>query len=270
MHFVEREVANEVLCDILILQSIVDKIVWGDTAFQYLSHLVHHSLVQSGGEALGDAFATQIPRNIYAKNHRFYFRHLHPLEAVRNTIILDFDGTDNAAAVVEIGCVVGLIVGIGEQFGLQLVGGEVVKGGAEGFVDGDFEQLITAQNSLDIQSCAATEYRLNSTRDNIEVGGIEVTLEHIEIVFEASGGNIDKVIGDFCAVDDIFGEVFSRSDVHLAVDLTGIGAEDFALQTMRNSRCHSGFARCGGSQDYEEFHSGKIFGKGSVFLGIIL
>ena len=79
------------------------------------------------------------------------------------------------------------------------------------------------------------------------VGCEEVALVFEEVVFVAGFGDVDQVVGDGLAVDGVVGEVFARAQVHAAVDLAGIGADDFGAETVGQGGGEGGLAGGGGA-----------------------
>jgi hypothetical protein len=57
--------------------------------------------------------------------------------------------------------------------------------------------------------------------------------------------DIDQVIGNFA----VFGEVLPGAEVHSAVDLAGVGGNDFSAEGAGDPDSDLGFTRCCGAED---------------------
>ena len=66
-------------------------------------------------------------------------------------------------------------------------------------------------------------------------------------VFIPRHSNIDQMIGDLGSAHGVLGKIFTRSDIHLLVDLTGVGTYNFAVQVVRELYGEFGFPARGRS-----------------------
>ena len=82
------------------------------------------------------------------------------------------------------------------------------------------------------------------------VVGIEkIALVLVEIVFVASGMNVNEVVWDFFAIYSVFAEVFASAEVHATIDLARVGTDDFAIYFCSKVSGEGSFTTCGRSKN---------------------
>ena len=111
---------------------------------------------------------------------------------------------------------------------------------------------------MDVKPGAATQNRSLASVTDVFVGIFKGLLPLVEVESCASGHNVYKVIRDIA----IFIQVLSGPDVHAAIDLTGIGGEDFTVAAfVRQLHGEARLSGGGGSK-----HDDQINRSGSIFI----
>ena len=99
-----------------------------------------------------------------------------------------------------------------------------------------YETIFVANSSLGEETVKALVEKFTSLiGSNAEVEKVESIRRRI--------GDVDEMIRYFA----VFGNIFSRTDVHTFVDLAGIHADDFAVERTGKIDCQCGFAGGGGT-----------------------
>ncbi len=140
---------------------------------------------------------------------------------------LDFDGAYGASHGVHIG---GVVHGFhrGQTLG-QLGEREAAKTVAQRLIDRHFGQSQAAEYRLEVHTRAAAQYGIAAAAPDVGVGCVVVLQIAVEIVFFARIGDVYQVIGRIT----VFVKVFARADVHIAVHLTRIGADNLGIEVPR-------------------------------------
>ena len=86
---------------------------------------------------------------------------------------------------------------------------------------------------------------MSATLEDRVVGFQEIALVLVEIIFVASGMNVDEVVWDFFAIYSVFAEVFASAEVHATIDLARVGTNDFAIYLCSKVSSEGSFATCG-------------------------
>ena len=74
-------------------------------------------------------------------------------------------------------------------------------------------------------------------------------LELVEVVFVPGADNVDEMASDGEAVDRVVVQVLPGPDVHVPVDLTGVGADHLSVRRRGHVRRETGLSGSGGPQD---------------------
>ena len=90
---------------------------------------------------------------------------------------------------------------------------------------------------------------MSATLEDRVVGIKKIALVLVEVVFVASGMNVDEVVWDFFAIYSVFAEVFASAEVHATIDLARVGTNDFAIYLCSKVSGEGSFATCGRTEN---------------------
>ena len=102
--------------------------------------------------------------------------------------------------------------------------------------------MIAFQDGFDIQACSATENGCFVATPHNFVSSMKIMLIIKKGIFFAGISYINQVIRYLIPGNPVVGEVFARTDVHSAIDLARIGADNFSIDVGCQLRRKLGFA----------------------------
>ena len=205
--------------------------------------------------ALGDALGEDFRSDLEAEDVGRDWGDGSGLDWARGLVGLgfgDFEGADEAAGVVEVD-------------GGGAVGGEVAQALDEGLGAAGFEFTGEAaaqvgigrrgaergrgEQGLDVEAGAADDDGARSARLDVDDRGAGHACEAVGVEDLVWVNYVNQMVG--CAFS--FGECWlGGADVEAAVDLAGVGGDDFDRRVFGQLKCKAGFAGGGGAGDDEE------------------
>ncbi len=83
-----------------------------------------------------------------------------------------------------------------------------------------------------------------ATRNNVIVCYVKVVDISVEVVPFARFGYVDQVVWNAVAIDGVIGEVFTRADVHTAINLSAVGTDYLTAYLLSQTHSIARLAGC--------------------------
>ena len=228
-HLFLGQLADDMLGDEFVLQTVVDEVLGVDTLVDEASHLVNHSLVEAGTQAAADAFATGVTVHFHTDDQGI----LHGMRlgegfelGMQLVVSADLDGACGTCHGVDVAVVAQSLHRL-EHSG-QFLERLTRQFSAQRLVAGHGRQFDALDDSLDIHPRAATHDDGFATATNVIVNPFKILKELIKAVAVARRTDVDEVIGHTV----VLGQVLARADVHAAVNLARIGTDDLSADRL--------------------------------------
>jgi hypothetical protein len=111
------------------------------------------------------------------------------------------------------------------------------------------QKLVVLQDRAQVEPGAAAQHREAASRMDLSDGGDAIPLELVEVVFVAGVDNVDEVASDREAIDPVILQVLPGPDVHVPVDLTGVGADYLSVRRRGHVGRETSLSGRGGPED---------------------
>lgn len=236
----------EVLGKELVFQAVANQLIGIDAAVYQLLNFLNHPVVEALLKALGDAGTDKVALALETENDGGYgLAGSHQL-GVFLIVDFNFDGADKAGAFAGVGVVVQGLEGsqhlgeffIGLLFQLLSQGGVVRYG----------EEFVALEQGFDVHTASAAENDVFASVFNILDGLVGQLLVLEDIVFDAWFHDVDQMVGNVGAVETVVVQILAGADVHTAIDLSRVGADDFSVDAEGEGGGETGFSSGGGAE----------------------
>ena len=146
----------------------------------------------------------------------------------------------------------------GRQSGGECVERKSFEALAQGRILRHVAEVVAAHDALQVESRAAAHHHLTAAGADVVVGREEVLLIAIEVVLHAWFGNVDEVKRHLRPIGQhIIGQVFARAQIHAAVHLPRVGADDFSPETLRQGDGKTRFSTSRRAENGDEHRRGN-------------
>ena len=245
-HLLVTGFADDILGDELVFQTIVDKILGGDSTVEQLAYLVDHTLFEALLETLRYLAATLLAIDVHSDDDRVYGWQRAVVCGVLEIIGLYLYGAYGALRGVHISPVVHhrmvamlqVFKHFGE-FGERLVCQLITQC----LVLWHGRQGVSLEHTLNIETRTSAENRTHPARHYIIINKVEVLLILEEVILGTGFTNIYQVVRYHAVALTVVVEVFARADGHATIHLTRVGTDNLGIDTRGKGGSQTGFAR---------------------------
>lgn len=247
------DLAAEIPRDMAVLQPQLFQAAPGAALRHQIFHFLDESRFHAAPEAMADSLAQLFTVPLHPQHQGVDFRG----RFRRGDFFVEgnLDGPLQAVPLQQIGGVVKIGLDL-PQFLFQAFRGHARHFGPKCGVFRYGRHKRSGQDGFQIQPGAAGDDGQLARPDNAGKGRVEIALVPENIVFRVQVDMVNEVIADGRAAQFVFFQVLARADVQTAIDLAGVGRNDFPVQQAGQGDAQGGFSGRGGAKDKQGVEGG--------------